>query len=133
MPRADWGDQENNGFDFVRILFPNVSAFLAPEITQIAQLFPGPTPDKNRTVLNYLRRDPIRDEEDRANVEAMITFFRDVTYQEDYVIGMEIQKGLESGAHDHLTFGRNERGNQYFHEWLTWYLEDDRSRPEPTL
>lgn len=133
VPRADWGDQENNGFDFVRILFPNVSAFLAPEITQIAQLFPGPTPDKNRTVLNYLRRDPIRDEEDRANVEAMITFFRDVTYQEDYVIGMEIQKGLESGAHDHLTFGRNERGNQYFHEWLTWYLEDDRSRPEPTL
>ena len=41
-PRDKWGEQENNGFDFVRILFPNVSAFIAPEITQIAQLFPGP-------------------------------------------------------------------------------------------
>jgi len=133
IPREDWGDQENNGFDFVRILFPNVSAFLAPEITQVAQLFPGPTPDKNRTVLHYLRRDPIRDEDDHAQVEAAINFFRDVTYQEDYVIGMEIQKGLESGAHDDLTFGRNERGNQYFHEWLNWYLQDDSSLPEPVM
>lgn len=133
VPRPEWGRQENNGFDFVRIMFPNVSAFIAPEITQIAQLFPGPTPDKNRTVLNYLRRDPIRDEEDRAAAEAAMTFFRDVTYNEDYVIGMEIQKGLESGAHDELLFGRNERGNQYFHEWLNWYLEDDPDLPEPVL
>ena len=64
LPREEWGKQENNGYDFVRIFFPNVSAFIAPEITQIAQLFPGPTPDKNRTVLNYLRREPIRDEAD---------------------------------------------------------------------
>ncbi|WP_068071653.1 aromatic ring-hydroxylating oxygenase subunit alpha [Novosphingobium lentum] len=133
VPRDQWGTQENNGFDFVRIMFPNVSVFIAPEITQVAQLFPGPTPDKNRTVLNYLRREPIRDEEDRAAVEAAMTFFRDVTYNEDYLIGLEIQRGLESGAHDDLVFGRNERGNQYFHEWLNWYLEDDAELPEPVL
>jgi phenylpropionate dioxygenase-like ring-hydroxylating dioxygenase large terminal subunit len=133
VPRADWGTQENNGFDFVRILFPNVSAFIAPEITQIAQLFPGPTPDKNRTVLNYLRREPIKDEEDRANVEAAITFFRDVTYNEDYLIGLEIQKGLESGAQEELVFGKNERGNQFFHEWLNWYLQDDPTLPKPIM
>lgn len=133
VPREKWGEQENNGFDFVRIMFPNVSAFVAPEITQVAQLFPGPTPGENRTVLNYLRREPIRDEEDRANVEAAMNFFRDVTYTEDYLIGLEIQKGLETGAHDELVFGRNERGNQYFHEWLDWYLQDDADLPEPTM
>lgn len=133
LPREQWGEQENKGYDFVRIFFPNVSIFIAPEITQIAQLFPGPTPDRNRTVLNYLRREAPRDDEDRATIEGMINFFRDVTYNEDYVIGLEIQKGLESGAHDDLVFGRNERGNQYFHEWLNWYLEDDRSRPEPEM
>ncbi|MFN3424103.1 MULTISPECIES: SRPBCC family protein [Novosphingobium] len=133
VPRDQWGTQENNGFDFVRIMFPNVSAFIAPEITQVAQLFPGPTPDRNRTVLNYLRREPIRDEEDRANVEAAMNFFRDVTYTEDYLIGLEIQKGLETGAHDDLVFGRNERGNQYFHEWLDWYLQDDPDLPEPVM
>ncbi len=133
IPRAQWGEQENNGFDFVRIFFPNVAIFIAPEITQIAQLFPGPTPDKNRTVLNYLRREAPRDDADRASLEAMMTFFCDVTYKEDYLIGLEIQKGLESGAHDELVFGRNERGNQYFHEWLNWYLQDDSDMPVPVL
>lgn len=133
LDRSAWGTQENNGFDFVRILFPNVSAFLAPEIAQIAQLFPGPTPDKNRTVLLYARREPSRDDEDRAAIEAMITFLRDVTYTEDYLIGLDIQKGLEANAHTDLVFGRNERGNQYFHEWLNWYLQDDATLPKPVL
>jgi hypothetical protein len=117
----------------VRIFFPNVSAFLAPEIAQIAQLFPGPTPDKNRTVLLYARKNPPQDEEDKAKIEEMINFLRDVTYNEDYVIGMEIQRGLESGAHETLMFGRNERGNQYFHEWLNWYLQDDPTLPKPVM
>jgi phenylpropionate dioxygenase-like ring-hydroxylating dioxygenase large terminal subunit len=133
IPREQWDEQENNGFDFVRIFFPNVSAFLAPEIAQIAQLFPGPTPDKNRTVLLYARKDPPKDEEDKAAIEQMINFLRDVTYNEDYVIGMEIQRGLESGAHEDLVFGRNERGNQYFHEWLNWYLQDDPTLPKPVM
>ena len=133
LPSDSWGGLENTGFDFVRILFPNVAVFIGPEITQVAQIFPGPAPDRNRTVLSYLRREPIRDEEDRANATAAINFFRDVTFNEDYLMGLEIQKGLESGAHDELVFGRNERGNQYFHEWLNWYLEDDPSRPEPLM
>ncbi|OYU35514.1 SRPBCC family protein [Novosphingobium sp. PASSN1] len=133
VPREEWGAQENNGFDFARILFPNVSMFIAPEITQVAQLFPGPTPDRNRTVLTYLRREPIRDEADREQAEAAMNFFRDVTYTEDYLIGMDVQQGLQSGAHDEFLFGRNEPGNQYFHEWLDWYLQDDTEIPEPVL
>jgi phenylpropionate dioxygenase-like ring-hydroxylating dioxygenase large terminal subunit len=132
VPREQWGKQENNGFDFVRILFPNVSAFLAPEIAQIAQLFPGPTPDRNRTVLNYVRRAPPRDEADKAQLEQMITFLRDVTYEEDYLIGLEIQKGMASGAMDSIILGRNERGNQFFHETVDWYL-GGRKGPRPTI
>ncbi|HLY56502.1 MAG TPA: aromatic ring-hydroxylating dioxygenase subunit alpha, partial [Stellaceae bacterium] len=109
VPRESWGEQENNGFDFVRMLFPNAAVFLAPEIAQIAQIFPGPTPDRNRTVLTYVRRDPLKDEAERAACEEMITFFRDVTYGEDYVLGMKIQKGIESGAFDSIVFGKNER------------------------
>ena len=133
VPREKWGTRENYGYDFVRILFPNVSIFVAPEITQVAQLFPGPTPDKNRTVLNYLCREAPKDDEEAEKLEQMVNFFRDVTYEEDYVIGMEIQKGLESGAHEELIFGKNERGNQYFHEWLNWYMAEDPSAPEPVM
>lgn len=133
LPRQSWGEQENNGFDFVRIFFPNVSAFLAPELAQIAQLFPGPTPDKNRTVLLYARKEPPRDDADRAAIERTIGFLRDVTYTEDYLIGLQIQKGLDCGAHESVVFGRNERGNQYFHEWVNWYLQDDATLPQPVL
>ena len=76
VPREQWGRLETQGFDFVRILFPNVSAFLAPELAQIAQLFPGPTPDKNRTVLMYARREPPGDAADRAAIEQMINGLR---------------------------------------------------------
>ena len=122
VPREEWAMQENKGFDFVRILFPNVSAFIAPEIAQIAQLFPGPTPEQNRTVLLYARKDPPKDEEDRAGLETMINFLRDVTYEEDYLIGFDVQKGLKAGAFDSIVLGKNERGNQFFHETVDWYL-----------
>ena len=62
-----------------------------------------------------------------------MNFFRNVTYEEDYLIGMEIQKGLASGAHEDLVFGKNERGNQYFHEWVNWYLANDPDAPKPEL
>ena len=132
-PREQWGRMENTGFDFVRILFPNVSIFLAPELAQIAQLFPGPTPDKNRTILTYARRTAPVDDADRASCENMINFLRDVTYGEDYVLGMKIQKGLESGAMNSIVFGKNERGNQFFHEIVEWYLADDPSKPMPVM
>jgi len=132
VPREQWSSRENDGFDFVRILFPNVSAFLAPEIAQIAQLFPGPTPEQNRTVLLYVRREPPRDDADREQLEQMITFLRDVTYTEDYLIGLEVQKGLASGALDSIILGKNERGNQFFHEVLAWYM-GGKQGPMPTV
>lgn len=132
-PRAQWGAMENTGFDFVRILFPNVSVFMAPEITQIAQLFPGPTPDKNRTVLNFYRREPPRDAEDAAAIEGTMNWLRDVVDNEDYRMGDAIQKGLESGAHESILLGRNERGNQFFHEYVDWYLAGDPKAPKPKL
>ena len=133
VPREQWGKLENSGFDFVRILFPNVSAFLAPELAQIAQLFPGPTPDTNRTVLLYARRTPPKDEADTAAIEQMMNFLRDVTYNEDYLLGLKIQQGLQSGGVKNLVFGKNERGNQYFHEIVEWYLAEDASQPMPVL
>jgi phenylpropionate dioxygenase-like ring-hydroxylating dioxygenase large terminal subunit len=133
VPREQWGKLENTGFDFVRILFPNVSAFLAPEIAQIAQLFPGPTAETNRTVLLYARRTPPKDEADKANIEQMINFLRDVTYTEDYLLGLKIQQGLKSGGVKNLVFGKNERGNQFFHEMVEWYLADDPNVPMPVL
>jgi len=101
-PKEKWGEMENTGFDFVRILFP-------------------------------FRREGPKDDADKEALEGMMDFLKTVVLEEDYAIGEQIQKGLESGAHSHIVLGQNERGNQYFHEWIDWYLRDDESMPTPSL
>jgi len=113
---------ENHGYDFVRTLFPNVSIFVAPEITQVAQLIPGPTVGENRTVLHFVHRQAPQNEEQRQANETMMDWLKQVVDTEDYSLGLKIQPGLASGAHEHVTFGRNEVGNQEFHRWIDHYL-----------
>lgn len=133
VPTDQLHRHENDGYDFIRTLFPNVSIFVAPEITQIAQLIPGPTVAQNRTVLHFIsRRVPQNDEERQAD-EQMMDWLKQVVQEEDYDLGLAIQKGLVSGAYQQVTFGRNEPGNQLFHKWVDYYLSDDPERPRPTL
>jgi phenylpropionate dioxygenase-like ring-hydroxylating dioxygenase large terminal subunit len=124
IPRDEWGSQENNGYDFVRVLFPNLSFFLAPEMCQYAQLMPGPTPDRNRTILNYIFPQKPADDAAMKKLDDMCNFFAKVVNDEDYLLGLKVQNGLESGAMTHITFGRNEPGNQHFHRWVNRYLTD---------
>ena len=97
------------------------------------QTFPGPTPDKSRTVLIFLRREPPKDDADREKVKKDISDTLDVGYNEDLLMGIQIQNGLQSGAHQGVLYGRNERGNQYFHEWVNWYLQRDPTAPKPVM
>jgi phenylpropionate dioxygenase-like ring-hydroxylating dioxygenase large terminal subunit len=133
LPRESWGEHENDGYDFVRTIFPNVSIFFAPEITQVAQLIPGDTPDKNITNLMFIRRDPPRDADDSAAIENMMNWLRDVVDVEDYGVGLQVQKGLESGALKSVIFGRNERGNHYFHKYVDYLMRADPDEAPPTL
>jgi len=136
VPRAQWDAREGLEFGFIRIFFPNVTGYLGPEseFSLFTQTYPGPTPDRCRIVFLVLRKDPPKDEAEREKIENGInqaTF--DIGRDEDNAIGLQIQKGLESGAHEGLLYGRNERGNQYFHEWLNWYLQGDPTLPKPVL
>lgn len=133
VPRTDWGKRENLNFDVVRTIFPNVSIFVAPEITQIAQIMPGPAPDRNTTRLYYLRRDPPKNDAEKTELQNMADFFYNVVDTEDYAVGLQVQKSLNAGDLQQVLFGKNERGNQYFHRWIDYYLSDDPARTPPTL
>mgnify|MGYP000847691422 CR=1 FL=1 len=124
LPRESWGAQENHGYDFVRVLFPNLSFFLAPEMCQYAQLMPGPAPNQNRTILNYIFPTKPQTPEAMKKLDDMCSFFAKVVNDEDYLLGLKVQSGLESGAMQHVTFGRNEPGNQHFHGWVNRLLND---------
>jgi hypothetical protein len=127
----DYHKHENNGYDFIRTLFPNISVFVAPEITLISQIVPGPKPNQNTTYLNFIH--PSKPEGEDTALQEMMDFFQDVVDVEDYQVGLAIQKGLEANAHANVTFGRNEAGNQLFHKWVEWYLAKDPAAPKPTL
>ena len=53
--------------------------------------------------------------------------------EEDYNVGLKLQQGLETGLMKSELFGRNERGNQYFHLLVRWYSDGDTSAPKPEL
>jgi len=133
LPREEWGRQENHGYDFIRMLFPNFSFFLAPEMCQFAQLFPGATPDSNVTVMNYIFPHRPDTDEGLAALDQMCDFFYNVVEEEDYFLGRKVQAGLESGAMTHQTFGRNEPGNQFFHKWVNYYLDETGQTPVPVM
>jgi len=133
LPREEWGLQENNGYDFIRMLFPNMSFFLAPEMGQLAQLFPGPQANRNTTVMNYIFPTKPDTAEGLAELDKMCDFFFDVVEEEDYFLGLKVQNGLESGAMTHQVFGRNEPGNQFFHKWVDYYLDESGQTPVPVM
>jgi phenylpropionate dioxygenase-like ring-hydroxylating dioxygenase large terminal subunit len=135
VPRAQWGEQENRGFIFMRYFFPNVTGYVVPpeEVSQFTQTFPGPTPDKSRIVFLYARKEPPKDQVERESIAKENKRGEEIIRDEDLAIGIQTQRALASGAHAGLLYGRNERGNQYFHEWVNWYLQDDPALPKPVL
>ncbi|NQX88110.1 MAG: aromatic ring-hydroxylating dioxygenase subunit alpha [Halioglobus sp.] len=90
----------------------------------ISQLFPGDTPGTSYTVQHYLlQRAP-----DKAGQTAAAEQFKLLGYiveAEDYATGLKQQACLQSGAREHILFGRNEAGGQNFHRWLQTILDTE--------
>tara|TARA_B100000378_G_C18049976_1_gene413018 strand:+ start:344 stop:1516 length:1173 start_codon:yes stop_codon:yes gene_type:complete len=132
LPKKEWWTREGQGVDFVRTLFPNVSMALGLGIGQIAQIFPGKTPKTNTTILHYLAPEAPKNKEEIAELDNYMNFLRDVVNDEDYALGLEIQKGLDSHSKNEVIFGKNERGNQFFHKYVD-YLVYDKIKKPPVL
>lgn len=102
-------------------IFPHVSIASfrlgSGKMYQVAQLFPGDSPDSSTTVLSYLAAfDP--NAEQMEEIDKQIDFLRSVVDGEDYATVAGIQRGLRSGAKSEFVFGRNEGQNQRFHSWV---------------
>ena len=129
LPKKEWWTREGQGVDFVRTLFPNVSMALGLGIGQIAQIFPGKTPETNTTVLHYLAPEVPKNKEEIAELDNYMNFLRDVVNDEDYALGLEIQKGLDSHSKNEVIFGKNEKGNQFFHKYVDYLIYDKIKKP----
>ena len=133
VPEEALHEHENNGYDFIRLFFPNTSVFVAPEITQVAQLIPGPLPGQNTTILHFLHPTAPSSDEEIAAREQMADWLQDVVDKEDYQVGMQVQRGMSSGLQKDVIFGRNERGNQFVHRWIHHYMKNAPADQAPKL
>jgi len=123
LPEDEWVPTDHIGP--VYTIFPHISiAGCWGEQAMVSQLFPGPTADRSRTVQTIITRHPLETDEARQKAETYTNFLYDVVRDEDYKTGLDIQKGLTSGANTHFTFGRNELTLQRFHGWVDRLLAE---------
>ena len=114
---AEWRPTDHIGP--VHTIFPCLSLAGAWRDTAlVSQLFPGPTPDRSRTVQTFITRHPVVTPEERDRAEKAIDFLFTVVRDEDYATGFGITRTLMSGANQEFVFGRNEPSLHHFHRWV---------------
>ncbi len=127
IPTEAW--QQDDGFIFIRTLFPNVSFAVREGVGgMVSQLLPL-APDRSKTIQVHLRAKLPESEEERKQVDQEVELLHVTVRDEDYTTVAGVQQGLSSGAIPEVLFGRNEVGNQRVHRWIQHFTQDD-PRPE---
>jgi hypothetical protein len=130
--QEDWDLEE--GITVVRTIFPNVSfAISAKHGGMMSQLFPGPTPDKSRTIQNHIYPQAPTTSEERALMDASVSLFVNAVQNEDNWVCDRIQRGLLSGGNKNFVFGKNELGLHRLHDWIDYYVNARAERPSDTI
>jgi hypothetical protein len=80
--------------------------------------------DESMSEQRVLTRKPVT-EENRADLEVFRDFFYDVTYEEDYITGYGVQKGVRNVGGTTQLYGRNEPGVQYVHRTINRLMKEN--------
>jgi carnitine monooxygenase subunit len=67
----------------------------------------------------------VSDESIAAGANAVFEYAHSTVRDEDYRLVQGLQQNLESGAREHLVFGRNEPGLQHRHEAWAQAVRDE--------
>ena len=121
LPRTEWPFFLHT--TIVWALQPNTILIYQQDHAQLYQSRPGAHPGESIiTVSVYVPRDTTRsDEHWQKNFDLLV----EVTDSEDFVTCAGIQRGFESGAQEHITFGTNEPLLAHYERELTNLLVAD--------
>jgi phenylpropionate dioxygenase-like ring-hydroxylating dioxygenase large terminal subunit len=128
LPKSEWTRDEL--FGAVRTVFPNVSFAMSNLGGMVSQLIPL-TPDRCVTIQNHLYPRAPETDREREDIEARVELLVRAVRDEDYVTGLNIQRGLRSGANQDFLFGRNEVGPRRWHTAVDHYVEEARRAAAP--
>lgn len=106
IPKDQWEPLKH--YNFVYYLFPNISLFVTNDTVEIFRICPGESVGESKTYHSFFTFAPLETDEQKQAMEETFTFIHSVVEEEDYPVGIGIQKGLSSKAQDTIVFGRNE-------------------------
>ncbi len=123
QPESQWQPEAH-----IRLIhngFPNLSiSGVLNDHCLVSQIFPGPTPDTTITRQSILAANEPTTADEVAATENFSAMILQAVRDEDYAIGLGIQRALASGANSEILFGRNEPAVQNYHRWVAHFMKD---------
>lgn len=116
VPEEQWDPFHN--MVVIYALFPNIVLSVTIANGELFRIYPGDRPGRSITVHQNSTPLDLSDESVAAGAQAVFEYAHSTVRDEDYRLVEGLQANLESGARDHLVFGRNEPGLQHRH--ITW-------------
>jgi phenylpropionate dioxygenase-like ring-hydroxylating dioxygenase large terminal subunit len=116
VPEEQWDPFHN--MVVIYALFPNIVLSVTIANGELFRIYPGDRPGRSITVHQNSTPLDLSDESVAAGARAVFEYAHATVRDEDYRLAEGLQANLESGARDHLVFGRNEPGLQHRH--ITW-------------
>ncbi|BCZ23551.1 SRPBCC family protein [Mycobacterium senriense] len=116
VPEDQWSPFYN--VVVIYALFPNIVLSVTIANGELFRVYPGDRPGRSITVHQNATPQDVSDDAVAAAVQDVFDYAHATVRDEDYRLAEGLQANLESGARDHLVFGRNEPGLQHRH--ITW-------------
>ncbi len=119
VPEDQWDPFQN--MVVIYALFPNIVLSVTIANGELFRIYPAALPGRSITVHQNSTPLDISEESVAAGAQAVFDYAHATVRDEDYRLVAGLQANLESGARDHLLFGRNEPGLQHRHtSWASW-------------
>jgi len=116
VPEEQWDPLQN--MVVIYALFPNIVLSCTIANGELFRVYPADVPGRSITVHQNSTPLDLSDESTAAGAAAVFDYAHATVRDEDYALVAGLQANLESGAREHLVFGRNEPGLQHRHQ--TW-------------
>jgi phenylpropionate dioxygenase-like ring-hydroxylating dioxygenase large terminal subunit len=113
IPEEQWDPLQN--MVVIYALFPNIVLSATIANGELFRVYPTEVPGRSITVHQNSTPLDLGDESVAAGAQAVFDYAHATVRDEDYRLAEALQANLQSGAREHLVFGRNEPGLQHRH------------------
>ena len=113
VPESEWDLMTHTAI--VYVLFPNTVFVMQADHIETWRVYPAQDrTDRCKMYLDFYIPEPATTESARGHWDRNMDLVIQTVREEDFPTGEDIQRGLKSGAQEHLTYGRNEPALAHF-------------------